>query len=188
MDELAGLSEEARKLAMERFRLLQPHLEQNEPLKRVAQAAGIPYRTAHRLVSEYRLHGLAALVRKKRADRGERRVVSGKLKDAIEGLALQKPPLPIAALYRQVLKLSQDRGEKPPSYGTVFNIVRGLPDDLVTLSHEGTNAYSNTFELVHRREANGPNAIWQADSHTARHSIDPSGRRGGQAVAHHGDR
>lgn len=163
MDELVGLSEENRKQAMERFRLLQPHLEQNEPLKSVAQAAGIPYRTAHRLVSEYRRHGLAALVRKKRADRGERRAVSDKLKDAIEGLALQKPPLPIAALYRKVLKLSQDRGEKPPSYGTVFNIVRGLPADLVTLAHDGTKAYSNAFELVHRREADRPNAIWQAD-------------------------
>ena len=34
---------------------------------------------------------------------------------------------------------------------------------MVTLAHEGTKAYSNTFELVHRREATGPNAIWQAD-------------------------
>jgi len=46
MDELAGLSEQARKLAMERLRQLQPHLENNEPLASVAQAAGIPYRTA----------------------------------------------------------------------------------------------------------------------------------------------
>ena len=76
MDELAGLSEETRKLAMERFRLLQPHHENNEPLTSVAQAAGIPYRTAHRLVSEYRRYGFAALARKKRADRGERRAVS----------------------------------------------------------------------------------------------------------------
>lgn len=89
--------------------------------------------------------------------------VSDKLKNAIEGLALQKPPLPVTALYRQVLKLSRDRGEKPPSYGTVFNIVRGWTADLVTLAHEGTKAYSNAFELLHRREANGPNAIWQAD-------------------------
>jgi hypothetical protein len=36
MDELAGLPEEARNLAMERFRLLQPHLEQNESLISVA--------------------------------------------------------------------------------------------------------------------------------------------------------
>ena len=77
MDELAGLPEEARRLALDRFRLLQPHLEQNEPLTSVAKAAGIPYRTAHRLVSQYRRHGLAALVRKKRLDRGQRRAVSG---------------------------------------------------------------------------------------------------------------
>lgn len=106
MDELAGLTDEARELAMERFRLLQPHLEKHEPLTGVAKAAGIPYRTAHRMVSEYRRFGLAALVRKRRTDRGERRAVSTKLKDAIEGLAPQRPPLPIAALYRQVVKLS----------------------------------------------------------------------------------
>lgn len=50
-----------------------------------------------------------------------------------------------------------------PSYGTVFNIVRALPPDLVTLAHDGTKTYSDTFELVRRREADGPNAIWQAD-------------------------
>jgi hypothetical protein len=32
MDELAGLSEDDRKLALDRFRLLQPHLEQNRSL------------------------------------------------------------------------------------------------------------------------------------------------------------
>ena len=38
-----------------------------------------------------------------------------------------------------------------------------MPAGLVTLAHEGTKAYSEAFELVHRREADGPNAIWQAD-------------------------
>jgi len=163
MDELAGLSEDARKRAMERFRLLQPHLEQNEPLVAVAKAAGLAYRTAHRLVSQYRRDGLVALVRKKRTDRGQRRAVSDKLKAAIEGLALQKPPLPVSALHRRVIKLAQEIGEPPPSYGTVFNIVRGLPSDLVTLAHDGPKAYADAFELVHRREAQSPNAIWQAD-------------------------
>jgi putative transposase len=131
-------------------------------LRSVAQA-GIAYRTAHRWAAQYRLFGLVALARKKREDRGVRRAVSVKLKQAIEGLALQKPPLPVAALYRQVRRLSQDLGEKTPSSGTVFNIVRGLPADLVTLAHDGTKAYSEMYELVHRREADGPNAIWQAD-------------------------
>ena len=87
--------------------------------------------------------------------------MSAKLKDAIEGLALQKPPLPIAVLYRQVQRFAHDLGEKTPSYGTVFDIV---PADLMTLAHDGgTKAYADTYELVHRREAGGPNAIWQAD-------------------------
>jgi putative transposase len=163
MDQLAGLPEDVRKLALDRFRLLQPHLEQNQSLQSIARSAGIPYRTAHRWLALYRESGLAGLARKARGDRGTRRAISTKLQEAIEGLALQKPPLPISALYRQVQRLSVDLGVKVPSYGTVFNIVRGLPADLVTLAHEGTKAYSNTFELVHRREADGPNAIWQAD-------------------------
>jgi putative transposase len=124
MDQLAGLTEEARKLALDRFRLIQPHLEQNQSLQSVARAASIPYRTAQRWVAQYQLFGLVALARKRRKDRGERRVVSAKLKEVIEGLALQKPPLPLAALFRQVQRLSKDLGEKAPSYGTVFSIVR----------------------------------------------------------------
>ena len=126
-------------------------------------AAGIPYRTAHRWLTQYRLHGLAALARKRRGDHGERRSVSSKIKEAIEGLALQKPPLPITAVHRQARRLAQDLGETPPSYPVVYDIVRRLPVDLVTLAHEGSKAYTEAFDLVHRREAAGPNAIWQAD-------------------------
>jgi hypothetical protein len=61
------------------------------------------------------------------------------------------------------VRFSKGLGEKGPSYGTVSNIIRSLGADLVTLAHEGTKAYSNIFELVHRREADGPNATWQAD-------------------------
>ena len=59
-------------------------------------------------MSEYRRHGLVALVRKKRLDRGQRRAVSEPIKEAIEGPSLQKPPLPTATLYRQVVKLQND--------------------------------------------------------------------------------
>lgn len=163
MEDLAGLPEDARRLALDRFRLLRPHLEESRSLQSVALAAGIPYRTAHRWVAQYRQFGLAALARKTREDRGERRAVSQKIKDAIEGLALQKPPLPVAALYRRVQRLAQDLGETAPSYSVVYDIVSKLPADLVTLAHQGSKAYSEAFELVHRREADGPNAIWQAD-------------------------
>ena len=45
----------------------------------------------------------------------------------------------------------------------VYDVVRSLPTDLLTLAHEGKKAYSQLFELVHRREAERSNAIWQAD-------------------------
>jgi putative transposase len=160
MDELAELTGEARKRALDRFHLLQPHLENDRPLKAVASAAGIPFRTAQRWVSLYRQFGLAALARRKRADTGQHREISAKLKEAIEGIALQKPPLPVATICRQARRLAQDIGEEPPTYWLVYRIVSSLPADLVTLAHEGTKAYSNAFELVHRREADAPNAIW----------------------------
>jgi putative transposase len=87
MEELAGLSADARKVALDRFRFLRPHLEESQSLQSVALAAGIPYRTAHRWVTQYRRFGLVALARRTRDDRGERRAVSQKIKDAIEGLA-----------------------------------------------------------------------------------------------------
>jgi putative transposase len=91
------------------------------------------------------------------------RTVPVKIKAAIEGLALETPPLPISTLHRQAQRLAQDLGEKAPSYKVVYNIVGALPADLLTLAHEGSKAYSDTFDLVYRRQASGPNAIWQAD-------------------------
>jgi hypothetical protein len=91
MQELSGVSEASRDLAMSRFRLIQPYLEQKRSLQLVASDAKICFRTAQRWVSQYRKLGLVALVRKSREDRGARRVVSAKIKAAIEGLALEKP-------------------------------------------------------------------------------------------------
>src|SRR5260370_15718431 len=163
MGQLAGLPQSVRELALDRFRLLPPYLEQGRPLRLVAIEAGIPYRTAQRWATRYQQFGLVALARKRRADTGGRRAVSVKIREAIEGLALQEPPLPIAALYRQVRRFAQDLTERAPSYWVVYRIVRRLPADLLTLAHQGTKAYSEAFDLVHRREAAAPNAIWQAD-------------------------
>ena len=86
MQELLALSDEDRQTAMERFRLLQPHLEQNRSLRLVAAEAGLAFRTAQRWVALYRTSGLASLARKTRLDRGARRIVSEPMKRAIEGL------------------------------------------------------------------------------------------------------
>jgi hypothetical protein len=78
MRELGEVPEEARELAMSRFRLIQPHLEKNQPLQAVAADGEVPFRTAQRWVSQYRIFGLIALARKTRTDRGSRKVISPK--------------------------------------------------------------------------------------------------------------
>jgi hypothetical protein len=57
-----------------------------------------------------------------------------------------------------VQRLAKDLKQQAPSYKVVYNIVRPLPGDLLTLAHPGIKAYSEAFDLVHRREASGPNA------------------------------
>jgi putative transposase len=61
MDELASLDQSARGNALERFRIIQPCLEQDGSLSVIAKEAGIPYRTVHRWISRYRQFGLAGL-------------------------------------------------------------------------------------------------------------------------------
>ena len=153
MDELASLQESAREIALERFRIIQPYLEQDRSLSVIARNAGIPYRTIHRWLTRYRQFGLASLARKAREDRGERRALSPQLREVVEALALEVP------IYRRIFQIAQKTDKVVPSYDVVYEVVREVPAGLLTLAHEGKKAYSATFDLVHRREAERPNAI-----------------------------
>jgi len=162
MEERPALSEAERRLALARFQHLRPHLEEGVPLAEVARTRGHPLRTLQRWLAGYRGHGLAGLARRRRSDRGQRRL-SEPLVRLVEGLALQKPILTIRTVQRRVGEAARERGEAPPSYWQTRQIVRGLPAALTTLAHEGRKAYSERFDLVYRREAATPNAVWQAD-------------------------
>lgn len=148
--------------AHERFALLRPHLEEGVPLTRVAADHGLPLRTLQRWLARYRRDGMAGLARQFRADRGQRHFPH-ELIGLIEGLALRKPPPTVAAVHRQVVTVAEREGWPLPSYSIVYAIVRSLDPALVTLAHQGTKAYRLAFDLLHRREATGPNVIWQAD-------------------------
>jgi hypothetical protein len=69
---LSEIAEHHRQRALEHYQLIRSHLEQDLPLTRVAQDAGVPLRTAQRWVNRYRRFGLAGLVRSGRSglDRG----------------------------------------------------------------------------------------------------------------------
>jgi putative transposase len=114
-------------------------------------------------MSQYRKSGLVALTRKAREDLGARRAVSSKVREVIEGLALERPLLPAMSIHRQVCRFAEAAGEPQPSYWMVYDIIRTMPESLLTLAHWGGKVYSETYDLVHRREASKSNAIWQAD-------------------------
>ncbi len=147
---------------MARFRLLRPHLEEGVPLARIARDHSVVLRTAQRWLRCYREYGLAGLARRPRPDRGSRSF-STDLVRLVEGLVLQVPPQSVAAIHRRAVAVAREQGWRAPSYGTVYGSVRRLHPGLVTLAHDGPKAYRERFDLVHRREADGPNAIWQAD-------------------------
>lgn len=155
---LAELSEEARALALSRWQVLRPHMEDGAPLAPTARHAGVPLRTAQRWLMSYRADGLAGLARRQRADCGRRRVPD-QLIAVIEGLALRSPAPTIATVHRRAVEVAERERWPVPSYA----IVREIDPGMVTLAHEGDKRYRETHDLIYRREADAPNEIWHAD-------------------------
>ncbi len=160
---LSELPESSRTIAWERYQILRPHLEDSVPLRIAIADAGIPLRTAQRWVAKYKKSGLTGLCRSKRKDSGTHKVVNAQVKKLIEGLALQKPAMSKATIHRRVKDWCVSFGITVPSYETVYGIIRQIDPAFMTLAHEGTKAYKQTFDLLHRHNAEKPNAIWQAD-------------------------
>jgi putative transposase len=128
MPELASFSESSRQSALQHFQLLRAHLEDGQPLAAIAREANIPYRTLQYWLERYRTSGLAALARKPRIDRGRRRKLSAALQEAIEGLALKKPPLSIRVVCNQAKLLADRLGEEAPTYDLVYDVVNRSRD------------------------------------------------------------
>jgi putative transposase len=160
---LSNLSDTVRTAALERFHIIRPFLEEGVPLPTLARHHALSLRTARRWVQLYRAGGLVALGRKRRADKGARRALPPPLTQVVEALALQKPEPSVATIHRKVAAIATEQGLHVPSYDVVHDIVQQIDPALVTLAHEGSKIYSDTFELLYRREADAPNAIWQAD-------------------------
>lgn len=159
---LAACTEEERQQAMARFVVLQPHLNEGVLLAEAARNAGVPLRSVQRWLARYRAAGLVGLVRAKRSDMGKRKLPA-ELVALVEGMALRKPRPSIAAMHRRMTALATQRNWTPPSYGSVYGIVRRLSPAMVTLAQEGPAAFRNRYELIYRHRADCPNALWQAD-------------------------
>ena len=159
---LAELSDAQRRHAMTRFAVLQPYLEGDTPLACIARDAGVPSRTVERWLACYRRDGLAGLARRVRGDAGTHRLPTD-LVTLIEGMGLKKPRSSAALIHRRATKFAKAAGWPLPSYGTVHAILARLDPAMVCLALDGSAAFRDRSELIHRHRAETPNAIWQAD-------------------------
>ena len=85
------------------------------------------------------------------------------LRPLIEGLYLQASHRSFASVYRQIKKHQENQQLPYPKYRTVCALLNRLPKSMTTLAHQGSQAYRQKFDLLHRHEASQPNEIWQAD-------------------------
>ena len=68
--------------------------------------------------------------------------------EAIEGLALEKPRVPVSAIYRELKEFAAKTRERLPSYPAVYRVVKAIPISLMTLAHSGSRMYCGRFDLV----------------------------------------
>src|SRR3954468_5200896 len=116
MDESGAATPLVEGRALERYRLIEPYLHGARTLASIAGQADVNLRTAQRWVDLYRRHGLEALAQKQRVDRGIKRAMSQRMVETIEGLALERPRVPISAIYWELKEFALKTGERLPSY------------------------------------------------------------------------
>jgi LuxR family transcriptional regulator, maltose regulon positive regulatory protein len=123
---LTSLSEAQRAQAQERFEIIRPAWEKKMTQADVARTHQISLRTVQRWIKSYREQGLAGLTDQERSDKGASRSLPQEAIRLIEGLALQTPPRSVASIHRQIITIAGEQGWKPPSYGRVSQIIKGL--------------------------------------------------------------
>ena len=163
MPRLSELTEEQRGEAYKRYKLIRESLEEGVPQTVIARESGVPLKTVQRWIRRYRQDGLRGLARLERSDKGKQRGLTEEQVKVVEGLALRKPRRTVVTIQRQVNAIALEQGWREASYGQVRQIVEKLSPALQTLAHEGAETYREEYDLLYRREAKGPNEIWQAD-------------------------
>ena len=145
-----------------RWALIRMHVENRISLAAIARETGTPLRTLERWHAAYRTKGFDGL--KPAPPRAERlHRLSPELGQLIEGLALLRPRNSVATIHRKVAELCQKREWPTPSYSVVWAVVREIDPGMRVLALEGPVAYRDKYELALRRQADLPNAMWQAD-------------------------
>jgi putative transposase len=142
---LAACTEAQRQQARARFAVLRSHIAEGIPLSEIAHDADVPLRSVQRWLARYRAAGLVGLARAQRSETGTRQLPA-ELVELIEGMALRQPRPSIAAIHRRMTALATKHQWTPPSYGSVYGIVRHLSPAMVTLAQDGPAAFRDRYE------------------------------------------
>ena len=119
-------------------------------------------RTLSRWAAQYKKQGITGLCRKSRNDKGTCKTRS-MMTEAIEAIMLNASRMPISAIHRRISKFALEKRLPVPSYSFVYKVVSDIEPALLSLAQQGSKKYAEQYDLIFRREATGPNAIWQAD-------------------------
>lgn len=160
--QLSEVSELKREQAVEKYKIIQPHVQLGIPLSVISNDSKISQRTLQNWVQKYNAYGLKGLVRKKRTDSGSVRV-SNDLIPIIEDIVLKNRRISITSVHRKIEKICIEKKWDLPSYHQVYSITKSIHPSLKSLAQGGKKAYQNQYDLVYRRESSKPNEIWQAD-------------------------
>lgn len=96
--------------AIARFHLLQPHLEEDVPLARIAAECCVAERTLRRWLAAYRSNGIHGLELARRSDAGNRRRLDPDLEALVRSIAPKRPRTTAAAIHRKVHAEAKARG------------------------------------------------------------------------------
>jgi putative transposase len=135
-----------------RWQILRRHIEDGVPLTTLAAHEGIGLRTLQRWHAAHKRDGISGPVTVNRGTTHRRTIPE--LIALVGGLALVKPPLPIAAIARKANRVAADRDWPPISYSTVRSITTGLDSGMRTLAQQGTAAYRDTYKPPNRAVKN----------------------------------
>ena len=161
--EFHTLSDIKREAAYQKYMIIAPYINNLSSLKKIAKERNIPLRTLTSWVNKYKTLGLAGLSRQARADQGNSRTLDKRIYKIIEALYFKYPASSCANIHRMLKPYCTKEAIKYPSYRTVCKIIQSIPEDIITLSHKGSKAYKDKYDLLCIREAERPNQIWQAD-------------------------
>ena len=87
---------------LEKYKIILPLIDHEVTALEIEKKAGISARTLLYWLKQYKTNGYKGLERKYRSDKGIYRCMSNDITEIVRAFALQKPPLLISAIHRNV--------------------------------------------------------------------------------------